>query len=333
MKAYIRGSSYYLPRRIVDNSELVRDFPEWTVEKVASKLGVTQRHIAGPDELSSDMAEKAALLLFEEFNILPGEIDFLMLCTQSPDYFLPTSACIIQDKLGIPTSAGAFDFNLGCSGFVYGLLLAKGLVASGNAKNVLVLTAETYSKYIHPKDKGNRTIFGDAAAATLVSGTGYAEILDFVIGTDGKGADKLIVKTGAHRFREPLNDASIRDDGNLYSSDHLYMDGSEIVNFTLEIVPDLVNRTLIKNNIRFEDIDLFVFHQANKYLLNFLRMEINIPEDKYYFFLEKVGNTVSSTIPIALNEAFKEKRISEGNKVLIAGFGVGYSWGATILQY
>ncbi len=333
MKAYIKGISYYLPRQVVDNSELVKEFPEWTVDKVASKLGVTQRHIAGPDELSSDMAEQAALLLFKEYNISPEEIDFVMLCTQSPDYFLPTSACILQDKLGIPTSAGALDFNLGCSGFVYGLSLAKGLVLSGTAKNVLVLTAETYSKYIHPGDKGNRTIFGDAAAATLVSDSGFAEILDFVLGTDGRGADKLIVKTGAHRLRKPLNDVTIDENGNPVSSDHLYMDGSEIFNFTLEMVPPLVDNTLLKNKIKFDDIDLFIFHQANKYLLNFLRMKINIPEEKYYLFMEKVGNTVSSTIPIALKEAVREGKVLSGKQVLIAGFGVGYSWGATILKF
>lgn len=330
MKAFIKGISYYLPEQIVTNHELVQDFPEWSVEKVAAKLGVVQRHVAKKDELSSDMAIKAANKLFEEYTIEPAEIDYVLFCTQSPDYFLPTSACIIQDKLGIPTNAGALDFNLGCSGFVYGLSLAKGLVIAGIAKNVLLLTSETYSKYIHPKDKSNRTIFGDAATATLISDNGFAEILNFALGTDGRGANNLIVRTGGLRYPQPLNDLSFDENGNPKSSDHLFMDGSEIFNFTLEMVPVLVEQTLQKNNISAEEINLYVFHQANKYLLNFLRKKIRIPEEKFYYALENVGNTVSSTIPIALKEASKENLL-KGN-ILLAGFGVGYSWAGTIIK-
>jgi 3-oxoacyl-[acyl-carrier-protein] synthase-3 len=330
MKAFIKGISYYLPERVITNQELLQDFPEWSVEKVAAKLGVVKRHIAADDELSSDMAVKAALRLFEEYNIQPAEIDYLLLCTQSPDYFLPTSACIIQNKLGIPTNAGALDFNLGCSGFVYGLSLAKGLLAADIAKNVLLLTAETYSKFIHPRDKSNRTIFGDAASATLISESGFAEILNFGLGTDGNGANNLIVKTGGLRNPYKMDDLGFDENGNPTSSDHLFMDGSEIFNFTLEMVPVLVEQTLQKNNLSFTDINLFVFHQANKYLLNFLRKKIKIPEEKFYYYIENVGNTVSSTIPIALKEANKEGLL-KGN-ILLAGFGVGYSWGGTILK-
>lgn len=330
MKAYIKGISYYLPERILTNEELIKDFPEWSVEKVATKLGVIQRHVSAKDELSSDLAIKAASKLFNEYKVLPGEIDYILFCTQSPDYFLPTSACIIQHKLGIPTSAGALDFNLGCSGFVYGLSLAKGLVMAGIAKNVLLLTAETYTKFIHPKDKSNRTIFGDAATATWISYEGFGEILNFSLGTDGRGANNLMVKTGGLRFPERLNDISFDENKNPKSSDHLFMEGSEIFNFTLEMVPILVEQTLQNNGLSPTDIDLYVFHQANKYLLNFLRKKIRIPEDKFYFFLEGVGNTVSSTIPIALKEA-KNENLLKGN-ILLAGFGVGYSWGGTIIK-
>ena len=282
MKAYIKGISYYLPERVITNQELLVDFPEWSVEKVAGKIGVSERHIAAEGETSADMAVKAAKKLFEEYRIEPASIDFVMLCTQSPDYFLPTSACIIQDKLGIPVSSGAIDFNLGCSGFVYGLALAKGLVMGNLAKNVLLLTAETYSKFIHPRDKVNRTIFGDAATATLISKTGFAEIMDFSLGTDGRGAEKLIVKTGGMRYPSAINDLQYDESGNPTSSDHIFMDGSEIFNFTLEMVPKLVEETLHKNDIQKEDIDVFVFHQANKYMLNFLRKKIQIPEEKFF---------------------------------------------------
>ena len=199
--AYIKGISYYLPERVVTNEELLKEFPEWSVDKVAKKVGVNSRHLAAENETAGDMSEKAARKLFEEYNVSPNDIDFVMLCTQSPDYFLPSTACILQHKLGIPTTAGAFDYNLGCSGCIYGLAMAKGLIAAGIAKNVLVLTAETYNKYLHPSDKSNRSIFGDGAAACLVSTEGFAEIGEFSLGTDGSGAENLIVKTGAARCK------------------------------------------------------------------------------------------------------------------------------------
>ena len=330
MKSYIKAISYYLPENVLTNEQLSQEFPEWTVEKIAAKIGVNQRHITSENETAADMGIKAAEKLFAEHNIDRSQIDFLLFCTQSPDYFLPTSACVMQRNLDLPTSCGALDFNLGCSGFVYGLSLAKGLIAGNIAKNVLFITAETYSKHLHPKDKGNRTIFGDAASATLISTEGFAEIGEFVLGTDGAGAENLIVKSGAMRQKSLANDLHFDENNNPQSSDYLFMDGGEIFNFTADAVPVLVEETLKKNNLKQENIDLFVFHQANKYMMNYLRKLIDIEKDKFYIYLENVGNTVSSTIPIALYEAQKENML-KGN-VLLAGFGVGYSWGATILK-
>ncbi len=332
-QAFLKSISYYLPKQELTNEELVREFPEWTVEKVASKVGINLRHIAAKDETSGDMAEQAALNLFAEWRIDSQDIDFVMLCTQSPDYFLPTTACVLQHRLNIPTSAGAIDFNLGCSGYVYGLALAKGLIVSGIAKNLLLLTSETYSKYIHPTDKGNRTIFGDAAAATLVSTEGFAEIGEFSLGTDGKGAENLIVKTGGMRHHKAVGKLGFDESGALCSPDFLYMNGSEIFSFTQENVPFLVADTLLKNNYLKTDIDLFVFHQANKFMLNFLRKKLEIKEDKFYIYMSQTGNTVSSTIPIALKEAMTDNSIKAGNKILLAGFGVGYSWGGVTLNF
>lgn len=332
MKAYIKAISYYLPEKIYTNQHLVEDFPEWSVDKIAEKVGIDERHIAADDETAGSMAEKAALNLFKEWNIEPSEIDFVMLCTQSPDYFLPTTACVIQHNLNIPTNSGAIDFNLGCSGYVYGLALAKGLISAGVAKNVLLLTAETYTKHINPKDKGNKTIFGDAAAATLVSTEGKAEIKEFVLGTDGKGAENLMVKTGGMKYKDKMNVVEEDENGAEKHSDYLYMNGSKIFNFTQGNVPQLTKQTLEKNNLEKEDIGLFVFHQANKYMMEFLRKKMKIEEEKFYYYMSKVGNTVSSTIPIALSEAMKEGK-AEGNKVMLAGFGVGYSWAGTVLEY
>lgn len=330
MKSYIKAISYYLPERLVTNEDLVKEFPEWTVEKVAGKVGVNERHIASAEETASDMAKEAAEKLFAEHHIDRSTIDFVLLCTQSPDYFLPTSACMLQDRLGLSTNCGALDYNLGCSGFVYGLSLAKGLLAGGIATNVLLLTAETYSKHIHPKDKGNRTIFGDAATATLISTDGFASIEQFCLGTDGRGAENLISPKGAFRQPAPKNDLVFDESGNPISSDYLYMNGGEIFNFTSEAVPVLVQQVLAKNQLTQQDVHLFVFHQANKYMMNYLRKLIEIDQEKFYVCLENVGNTVSSTIPIALYEAKKEGKLT-GN-ILLAGFGVGYSWGGVILN-
>jgi 3-oxoacyl-[acyl-carrier-protein] synthase III len=333
MKAYINAISYYLPETILDNRQLNVEHPEWSADKISAKTGIYERHIAANDEFASDMAVKAAKALFKEYGILPCDIDFIIFCTQSPDYFLPTTACIIQNRLEIPLIAGAFDFNLGCSGFVYGLSIAKGLVFSNMAKNILLITSETYSKYIHPKDKSNKTIFGDAAAATLVSHKpGLFEIKDFSFGTDGSGAPNLMVKNGGIRFRNEKN-IDITDNGNnfVHNDGFLFMNGSEIFNFSNQAVPDLVENVLIKNKLSKEDINYFVFHQANKYMLDYIRRKINIPSDKFIYYIENVGNTVSSTIPIAMKETILKSKLN-AEKILLAGFGVGYSWAGCVLD-
>ncbi len=333
MRTFIKAIAYYLPERVLDNQQIANEFPEWTVEKIDKKIGIKKRHITTENETAGDMAVKAAEKLFSENKIERSTIDYLIFVSQSADYFLPTTACLIQERLELRADMAAIDINLGCSGFVYGLSVAKGMILGGMATNVLLLTAETYSKYLHPRDKSNRTIFGDAAAATLVSAEGIAEIGNFVFGTDGKGADNLVVKTGAARHRFPMNDLQFDDFGNPRSSDHLYMDGPAILNYSLECIPALVENVLVKNNLRIENVDLHVYHQANKYLANLQCRKLRIPEEKYYCYFEKVGNTVSSTIPIALYEAYKEGMIKSGFRVLSVAQGLGYSWGGMVLYY
>lgn len=331
--AYIKGISYYLPEKVVTNEELLQEFPEWSVDKVAKKVGVNSRHLAGVSETAGDMAEKAARNLFAEYGVSPEEIDFILLCTQSPDYFLPSTACILQNRLGIPTSAGALDYNLGCSGCVYGMAMAKGLIAGGIAKNVLLLTAETYNKYLHPSDKSNRSIFGDGAAACLISTEGMAEIGDFSLGTDGSGAEKLIVRTGAARYGKPTGKSEVDDEGHTRYDDYLYMDGGGIFNFTLDAVPAMMKDILAKNSLTNDGVDYYVFHQANKFMLNTIRKVCVLPKDKFYVNLEETGNTVSSTVLIAMKQCLDAGTIHKGMKVMVSGFGVGLSWGGTILRF
>ncbi len=333
MKAFIRGISYYLPERILTNEDLTKEFPEWDVDKVYNKVGVMQRHIAAPDETAGDMAEKAAKRLFEEYEISPAEIDFVLLCTQSPDHFLPSTACILQHRLGIPTSAGAYDYDLGCSGCIYGMATAKGLIAAGLAKNVLLLTAETYTKYLHPQDKSNRSIFGDGAAACLISKEkGFAEIGDFVFGTDGSGAENLMVKSFGARQRNATGIESTDDDGHVRRDDYLYMNGSAIFNFTLETVPVMVNDLLQKSGIQKTDVDYYIFHQANKYMLNTIRKVCGIEKDKFYIDLEHTGNTVSPTILIGLKDCLENGTVHSGMRIIACGFGVGLSYASTIIS-
>jgi 3-oxoacyl-[acyl-carrier-protein] synthase-3 len=330
MEAYIKAISYYLPEKVLTNEQLVEEFPEWSVDKIAKKVGIKERHLAAEDETAGDMAFKAAEKLIAENQIDKSIIDFVLLCTQSPDYFLPSTSCIIQNRLGLQTKCGAFDFNLGCSGYEYGLAVAKGFLVAGVAKNVLLLTAETYNKHIHPKDKGNRTIFGDGASATLISADGFAKIGEFVLGSDGSGYDRLIHKSGAMRHYQPMNDYHEDENGTPISSDHLFMDGKAIFDFTSDIVPPMIEQTLEINQITSDNVDLYVFHQANRYMINYLRKLMEIDKEKFYVFMESVGNTVSSTIPIALCEARKEGKL-HGN-VVLAGFGVGLSYGAVVMK-
>ena len=326
--------AYYLPEKVLHNAELAALYPGWTEEKIASKTGIVSRHVAASGETALDLAERAAEKLFSVHSIDPKTVDFILLCTQSPDYKLPSSACILQHRLGVPKSAGALDFDLGCSGFIYGLSLAKGLVAGGMAARVLLLTAETYTKYIHPMDKSVRTIFGDGAAATLVDAEWAGRIGGFVFGTDGAGADKLIVRTGGAREAVDADAAETADaSGNVRTRNDIFMSGPDIFNFTLDVVPQTMEKVCAINGIDVKDVDLFVFHQANKFMLDTIRAVNMIPSAKFYVDMEDTGNTVSSTIPIALSRAMEKKVLAPGMVVMVMGFGVGLSWGATVVRF
>jgi len=324
-RATISTLEYYLPSNTLTNDNLAEEFPEWNAAKIASKTGINIRHIASRAECSSDLAVAAARKIFDGGVVKKEDIEFLLFCTQTPDFALPTTACLIQDRLGIPETAGALDFNLGCSGFIYGLLLAKGLIETGQVKNVLLITAETYSKLIDPADKAVRTIFGDGAAATLVTACDdeMPSIGPTVLGTDGSGGGNLICARGGFRETE----------SSMNGHSALWMHGPEIFNFTLRVVPECVRQLLAKGGLKMDDVDLFVFHQANLYILEHLRKKLGIPENKFVVAIEKSGNTVSSTIPIALALALEEGRLKTGQIVMLVGFGVGYSWGATLLRW
>jgi 3-oxoacyl-[acyl-carrier-protein] synthase III len=336
MRAFIAAIKTHFPAAVLDNERLARETGGWTAEKILKKTGIRERRIAAEGECASDLAAAAAERLFQAGACAPAEIDFILFCTQTPDYLLPTTACLLQQRLGIPRTAGALDFNLGCSGYIYGLGLAKGLIETGQARAVLLLTADTYSKLINPRDRSTRTLFGDGAAATLVRGRAGGEegIGPFQYGTDGAGAGNLIVPAGGMRQRAVPGAADAVDDaGNHRSVNNLYMNGPELFTFTLRVVPPLVEGLLERSGRTAADIHLFVFHQANLFMLEHLRGKLQIPAERFVICIEDWGNTVSTTIPAALAQAAEAGRLKPGHRVMLLGFGVGYSWGGTLIRW
>lgn len=320
--ASIGPIAMYLPPTVEDNRRLGAEFPKWDMDLIMAKTGVYARHIAAPDQCASDLGVAAAERLFAEQQVDRQSIDFLLLCTQTPDYPLPTTACLVQDRLGLPTSVGALDFNLGCSGFVYGLSLADGLIRSGAARRVLLITAETYSKYIDRTDRSLRTIFGDGAAATLVEAADEPSLGSFVFGTDGRLADALMVAEGGAR---PKAQAMQPRKRKRWAS-ALYMDGPELVRYSLEVVPPLVERVLANAGWGRGEVDLYLLHQATTFMLDHLRSRLHLSEEQAPEDLRDYGNTVSSTIPILINDLRASGRLRPGKRTLMIGFGVGFSW-------
>jgi 3-oxoacyl-[acyl-carrier-protein] synthase-3 len=330
--AAIKAIEAYLPEKRLENAELAALYPTWTAAKIEEKTGIVTRRLAGENECVSDMAVAAAEKLFQSGACRPDEVDFIMLCTQSPDYVMPTTACLIQTRLGIPTSCGAVDFNLGCSGFVYGLSFAKSMLETLGLRNVLLLTADTYSKFLRPQDHTVRTLFGDAAAATLiqavdVEGGGAAPIGPFVFGTDGRGAEHLMVHGGGRRASQKAAEAGAGE------TPYLTMNGPEIFNFTIKEVPKAVEALLQKGGVQPDQVDYFVLHQANRFMLEHLRKKMGIPEERFIVNMQECGNTVSASIPLALKQMEVAGQLKSGQLVALVGFGVGLSWSATLVRW
>ena len=272
-------------------------------------------------------------MLFEEHGIDKKEIDFLLFCTEGLDYKGPATACIMQERLGLRKSVGAMDVPMGCAGFTNGLVVAKALIESGQFKHVLLQTADIPSSVIHPNDLELRMLFGDAGASTLISASEEKGIGDFIVGTDGSGAQDLIVRKS--NTRTPVDEEWLREhaDAGGMVFGRMEMDGLEVFSFSMREVPKMVNQILEKNELTLNDIDLFVFHQANSFILKMLARKLQLQQEKVYNCMEYMGNTVSASVPIALYCAQQEGKIPQGSKVLIAAFGIGFSWSGTVLRY
>ncbi len=318
----------YLPEKVESNEHLRAQFPKWDMDLIYSKTGIATRHIAAANEYSSDLGVAAAERLFREYDIDRQSIDFLMFCTQTPDYPLPTTACLIQDRLKLPKTCGALDFNLGCSGFVYGLSLADGLIRAGSARRVLLITAETYSKYIDEEDRSLRTIFGDGAAATLIEASPQPDLSAFCFGTDGSGGDMLLVTEGGLR----KGDSALKPRKRHRWNSALYMDGPGLIYFTLEMIPELVSQVLERSKLAANDIDMYLMHQPTKLLLDQLRDKLGLESTRMPMLLKNCGNTVSSTIPLVIRELRQQGQLRPGTRSMLVGFGVGLSWAACLWE-
>lgn len=333
--ARIRAIEYHLPENKLTNEELSTIYPEWSIDKIYSKTGINSRCVSKKGETALDLAEAACAKLFSTNQISSENVQALVFCTQTPDHILPPNSPLLQARLGINKSVMAFDISHGCSGFVYSIALAKSLIESNAVENVLVVTADTYSKYINDTDRSVRTIFGDAASATLVvseeSGKPFMD--NFIFNTDGSGGKNLIIPEGGTRLKETYDEKAyeyVKADG-LRNLNNIYMNGPEIFTFSMRTVPAMVQKVLELAAINLEDIDKVIFHQASAMMLDNLKRKCKIPDNKFITYFDNIGNTVSSTIPIAMKHALANGQLQKGEVILIAGFGVGYSSAAGIV--
>jgi len=337
MNATIAGIDCALPARRVTNAELAERHPDWDLPKIAQRAGVLERRICDPGETALDLGERASERLLARLGVSAAEVGALIMCTQSPDHIMPPNACLLQHRLGLPTSIPAFDMTLACSGYVYGLFLSKSLIESGAVDSVLLVTADSYSRYLHPDDRSTVTLFGDGGAATLIRAApgGTAGIGAFRLGTDGGSADIFAIQAGGARLpRSPETARPIVEPGGSVSSqDHIRMDGNGVLAFVRKRVPTVVAELLASVQHTLEDVDLVVFHQGSAMTLDYVERWLGVPPEKTFRNIATVGNTVSASIPIALREAELAGRLRPGMRVMLVGFGVGLSWGACLVTW
>lgn len=335
MSASIRGTAYVLPEQAVTNAMLQAEFPSWDMERVMSRTGVATRHIAREDETAFDLATAACERLFAEHPEAREQIGAILFCTQSQDYVMPPNSTLLHQFLDLSENVFAIDFNLACSGYIYGLAMAQSLLRGSIATDVLLVTADTYSKYIHPGDRSARTLFGDGAAATWISSSeGGPRLVDVQCATSGKYHRSFMIPAGGCRSPRTPETALARPDGsgNLRSLENIHMDGAGVLSFVNSRVPRQIRDVLARNGLGMEDIDLVIFHQASKMALDSLVSLLRIPPEKAFANIRNVGNTVSASIPIALRDATDQGLIRAGNRVLLSGFGVGMSWATAIIE-
>ncbi len=306
----ILAIEYFLPKKKENNKTFKKNNPKVNIDRIKDKTGINNRYISDKNETVIDISVKAANKIFKKFP--KNKIEFLILVTQTSTYRIPTSACILQNRLKLRNDVIAFDMNLGCSGFIYALRMASSLIESKQVNNGIIICADTYTKYISKNNTACRPIFSDAASAILVCKSKKNKIGPFVLGADGSGADALELQNGTNE---------------------IIMNGAKVLTFAMDVVPNNVNKLLKKIKIKKKNINKFIFHQASKYILDNINRRLSIGKNKTFENYGKVGNTISASIPIALKDASTKKKISPNNNIIVAGYGVGLSWGSALIKW
>lgn len=335
MGVFIKHIEYYLPEKVISNLDFARDNPEWNIEKIEEKSGVKNRHVVEPNQTALDIAIKAIEKLFVSGVVTKDQIDAVIFCTQSQDYVMPANSFLIHKHFDFNQNVWTFDYNLACSGYIFGLAITRGIIETGLAKNVLLINSETYSKYLNPKDRSTNILFGDGAAASFISSENSAGIIDIILSSNGEKFDTFYIPAGGMKIPKSIHtkETNIDHSGNAKSLENIHMNGFAVWQFISKNVSEQITTLLERNDLSTDDIDLFVFHQASKLTLDSLVKMLKLNDDKVFVNLQDVGNTVSASIPIALKDAEQRGRLKKGNLILLSGFGVGLSWGSIIMRY
>lgn len=330
----IAGIACAIPNESESVEELALAFGQDEAQKTAKTVGVQKRHIAADTICSSDLCYAAASRLLQELEWKAESIETLLFVSQTPDYVLPATSCVLHGRLGLASHCASLDINLGCSGYVYGLWVATKMARAQGAGRTLLLVGDTPSKFICAEDRSVVPLFGDAGSATAIEADEEGGPLLFDLGTDGSGAEHLIIRAGGFRERssEATRLVTERPDGCRRSAECLEMNGGEIFNFSLDRVPPMVRGLAEEAYGSLEGVDYVVLHQANLFMLQYLAKRLKLPREKMPLSLEQYGNTSSATIPLTMATSLRETLQGRRNKLILAGFGVGLSWGGVAME-
>lgn len=333
----IRAIAGALPEREVTNDELDRANPAWRMELVAELTGIHKRRFAREDETALDLSIRACDELLAQPGVDSEGIDAILSCTQNPDYRGPGNVYLLHEHLGLGDDVLALDLDLACSGFVYGLGIADALALSGTASKILLVTADTPSKHINPRDRAAGVLFGDGAAATYVSASddGGGRIVAYELCTHGSGHKYAYIPAGGARTpASPETKLETTDEsGNVRAAEDFHLHGTDLWSFVSTAVPKHIEAFLAKRSLTLDEIDVFVFHQASGMILNTLTKALAIPSEKVFVHMRDVGNLSSASIPFALRAALAEGAIGPGDRVLLSAFGAGISYGSAIVEF
>ena len=336
INAAITGMAFAVPEKILDNAEILRRFPKGNMESFLKVIGIEQRHILSEGESESDVAVKAAEELFVQTGVDRSEIDAIVYCTQTPDFRSPTTATIMQDRLGLNSSVFAIDMSQTCSSFIHTMNVCNSLIASGSRKKILAFTADATTQLIHPMDGTQVPIHGDGAIATLVEPSLDNELSFewFEFSVDGSQQDRIKIPMGGSRL--PYNPDKIEETvdgfGNVQTSLYSHMDGAAVFHFVVHTIPKFIKQSCQKNNVKLEDYDLIIFHQANNMMVDMLNKLLKVPVEKRMYYIKNIGNMSGGSLPATLHEAIRIGKCGPNSRILLTGFGAGMSWASMSIR-